>query len=141
VEDEDAKRLHRERQFLMKGRVQHIGRIKGLLAAHGIYDFRPFGKDWSGRLAKLKTGDDRPLPPRLKVEIGHQCQRLALVDAMLRDVDQERDAVVEAQSPRSETVERIQRLARLRAVGPQIATVLATEVFYRDFSNRRCVAS
>ncbi len=28
-----------------------------------------------------------------------------------------------------------------RAIGPQIATVLGTEVFYRDFSNRRSVAS
>ena len=28
VEDEDAKRLHRERQFLMKERVQHIGASK-----------------------------------------------------------------------------------------------------------------
>jgi transposase len=36
VEDEDAKRLRRERLFLMKERVQHIGRIKGLLAAQGI---------------------------------------------------------------------------------------------------------
>lgn len=141
AEDEDAKRLHRERQFLMKERVQHIGRIKGLLATQGIYDFRPYGRNWSSRLAELKTGDGRPLPPRLKVEIARQCQRLALVDTMLKDVDQERDAVIEAKSARSKTIEQIQCLARLRAIGPQIATVLGTEVFYRDFSNRRCVAS
>lgn len=141
VEEEDAKRLHRERQFLMKERVQHIGRIKGLLAAQGIYDFRPYGKDWKARLAELETGDGRPLSPRLKAEIDRQCQRLALVDAMLKNVDQERDAMVEAKTAHSQTVQRIQCLARLRAIGPQIATVLGTEVFYRDFSNRRCVAS
>ncbi|MEZ5788809.1 MAG: IS110 family transposase [Xanthobacteraceae bacterium] len=141
VEEEDAKRLHRERQFLMKERVQHIGRIKGLLAAHGIYDFRPYGKDWKARLSELETGDGRPLPPRLKAEINRQCQRLALVDAMLKNVDEERDAVVEAKTAHPQMVGRIQSLARLRAIGPQIATVLGTEVFYRDFSNRRCVAS
>lgn len=141
VEEEDAKRLHRERQFLMKERVQHIGRIKGLLAAHGIYDFRPYRKDWKACLAELETGDGRPLSPRLKAEIDRQCQRLALVDAMLNNVDEERDAVVEAKTAHPQTAGRIQSLARLRAIGPQIATVLGTEVFYRDFSNRRCVAS
>jgi transposase len=35
IAEEDAKRLHREHQFLMKERIQHIGRIKGLLAAQG----------------------------------------------------------------------------------------------------------
>ena len=141
VEDEDAKRLHRERQFLMKERVQHIGRIKGLLAAQGIYDFRPGRKDWRNRLAELKTGDGRPLPSRLKSEIDRQCQRLALVDAMLKKIDQERDAVVEAKNAPSETVARIQRLAHLKGIGPQIATVLGTEIFYREFANRRSLGS
>jgi transposase len=45
VAEEDAKRLHRERQFLMKERIQHIGRIKGLLATQGVRDF------WAGGLA------------------------------------------------------------------------------------------
>lgn len=35
IEEEDAKRQHREREFLMKERVQHIGRIKGSLATQG----------------------------------------------------------------------------------------------------------
>jgi transposase len=60
---------------------------------------------------------------------------------MLKNVDEERDAVVEAKTAHPQTAGRIQSLARLRAIGPQIATVLGTEVFYRDFSNRRCVAS
>jgi hypothetical protein len=69
VEEEDAKRTHRERQFLMKERIQHIGRIKGLLATQGIYDFRPSRKDWKVRLGDVKTGDGRSLPPRLRAEI------------------------------------------------------------------------
>jgi transposase len=38
VEEEDAKRLHRERKRLVQERVQHVNRIKGLCALHGIYD-------------------------------------------------------------------------------------------------------
>lgn len=141
VEDEDAKRLHRERQFLMKERVQHIGRIKGLLAAQGVYEFRPERKDWRSRLAEIRTGDGRPLPPRLKAEIDRQCQRLALVDTMLKEIDQQRDAAVESKSTPSETVVRIQRLTHLKGIGPQIATVLGTEIFYREFANRRSLGS
>ena len=141
VEDEDAKRLHRERQFLMKERVQHIGRIKGLLAAQGVYDFRPERKDWRNRLAEIRTGDGRPLPSRLKAEIDRQCQRLALVDTMLKEIDQQRDAAVESKSAPSETVVRIQRLTHLKGIGPQIATVLGTEIFYREFANRRSLGS
>ncbi len=33
------------------------------------------------------------------------------------------------------------RLAQLKGIGPQVARVLATEVFYRDFGNRRALAS
>jgi transposase len=141
VEEEDAKRLHRERQFLMKERVQHIGRIKGLLATQGIYDFRADCKNWRTLLPELKTGDGHPLPPRLRAEIGRHCQRLGLVNAMLKEIDQERDAVLTMKNTRSQAVNRIQCLARLKAIGPQIATVLGSEIFYRDFGNRRSLAS
>jgi transposase len=41
VEREDARRTHRERQRLISERVQHVNRIKGLLATQGIYDHQP----------------------------------------------------------------------------------------------------
>jgi transposase len=71
----------------------------------------------------------------------HLIQRLALVNAMLKRIDQQGDAAVESKSAPSETVVRIQRLTRLKGIGPQIATVLGTEIFYRDFANRRSLGS
>jgi len=38
VAEEDARRLHRERDRLICERVQHVNRIKGLCALQGIYD-------------------------------------------------------------------------------------------------------
>jgi hypothetical protein len=35
----------------------------------------------------------------------------------------------------------IPQLMRLRGIGPETATILAREVFYRDFANRKAVAS
>jgi transposase len=142
VEEEDAKRQHREREFLMKERVQHIGRIKGLLATQGVYDFQPNRKDWQSRLSKIATGDGRPLPPRLAREIERHCQRLAMVNAMLKDIDVAQNAAAEESAATSAPLSgKVQRLVRLKGIRPQVADVLATEVFYREFKNRRCLGS
>ncbi len=145
IEEEDAKRLHRERQFLMKERVQHIGRIKGLLATQGIQDFWPGRRDWTRQLETAVTGDGRPLPPLLAAEIGRHCRRLALVDTMLKEIDAQRDTAAhptpatDHSEPQSN--DRIRRLVRLRGIGSQVATVLEREVFYRQFKNRRGLGS
>jgi transposase len=139
--EEDAKRLHRERAFLMKERVQHIGRIKGLLATQGLYDFQPNRRDWQSRLDHLITGDGRPLGKRLKAELGRQCRRLAMVNMMLKEIDEERDAELDAVEAPPAVTGQIRRLVQLKGVGPQIARVLATEVFYRQFSSRRSLGS
>ena len=145
IAEEDAKRLHRERQFLMKERVQHIGRIRGLLATQGIRDFWPSRRDWARQLKVAITGDGRPLPPQLTAEIGRHCQRLALVDVMLKEIDAQRDIAAEAKTkidPSERRCDgRIQRLTQLKGIGPQVATVLEREVFYRRFKNRRALGS
>src|SRR3954468_3860176 len=49
VEREDARRTHRERQRLIAERVQHVNRIKGLLATQGVHDYLPLRRDrWAG---------------------------------------------------------------------------------------------
>ena len=45
VQEEDARRPHRELARLTKERVGHVNRIKGLLALHGIRDYRPLRRD------------------------------------------------------------------------------------------------
>src|SRR4030095_5213918 len=78
-EAEDRRRVSRERRTLIKERIGHINRIKGLLAAQGIGDYDPRRGHCRERLEGLQTGDGRPLPPRLKTEIGRELDRLELV--------------------------------------------------------------
>ena len=92
VEEEDAKRLHRERKRLVAERVQHVNRIKGLCAAQGIYNYAPLRPDRWSQLDKLRTGDGRSLPARLKSEIVRELKRLELVLEMIETVEVERDA-------------------------------------------------
>jgi transposase len=134
LEDEDAKRLHRERERLVRERVQHTNRIHGLLATQGIRTFKPMRKDWERQLEGVFTGDGRPLPPQLKTEIRRECRRLAMVLDMLKEVERERDAGVASEA-------KMGLLAKLQGVGPTFATVLVREVFYRAFNNRRELGS
>src|SRR5277367_223993 len=57
VAEEDDRRLHRERGRLINERIQHVNRIKGLLAIHGIYDYQPLRRDRIQRLERLRTAD------------------------------------------------------------------------------------
>src|ERR1700682_4848671 len=49
-EQEDRRRISRERTVLLQERVRHVNRIKGLLAGQGITDYEPVRGD---RLAQL----------------------------------------------------------------------------------------
>jgi transposase len=141
IEKEDARRVHRERQRLIKERIQHVNRIKGLLATQGSYDYEPLRRHRLERFEALTTAMGRPIPHHLRDEIIRHLQRLELVLEMIRAVEAQRDAVVEAGPAANESGRKIQQLVRLRAIGPQFATVLVGEVFHKHFANRRQVAS
>jgi len=79
VAREDARRTHRERQRLVAERVQHVNRIKGLLATQGINDYQPLRRDRSARLEELRSCDGHELPPQLRREINRELKRLELV--------------------------------------------------------------
>ena len=138
-EQEDRRRTSRERAILLQERVRHVNRIKGLLAGQGITDYEPLHKDRRARLATLKTGDGQPLPMRLKAELQREIELIELLIRQIAEVEAERDTAVKLdveghQSP-------VALLARLKAIGPQIAAVLYLEGLYRSFANRREVAA
>lgn len=137
--EEDARRTHRERQRLIKERVGHVNRIKGLLATQGIYDHQPIHKDRRQAFAELRTADGEPLPSRLRQELERELTRLELVLDQVRQVEAERDAVLDAAKHNETSV--MAQLIKLKSIGPEAATILGLEMFYRDFTNRRQVAA
>src|SRR5713226_9430689 len=78
-EEEDRRRICRERKILVAERIEHVNRIKGLLFAQGIFDYQPLRRNRRERLEDLKTGDGRPLPPHLKAQISRELDRLESV--------------------------------------------------------------
>ena len=131
---EDARRRSRERTRLVVERGQHSNRIKGILMTLGVRDFEPTRRDWQERLGDLRTADGQELPPCLKAEITRECRRLHQVIVMIAEVEAEQAAALDAEEGQAA------RLIRLRGIGLTSATVLADEVFFRDFRNRREVA-
>ncbi len=146
-EAEDRRRLSREREALLQERIRHTNRIRGLLTGQGITDFEPLRPEHRDRLDALSTGDGRPLPPRLKAEIRRQLARLDAVVADLRAVEAERDALVGMGQPAApgRTAVAVPPTAailmRLKGIGPEFASVLWFEVFFRSFGNRREIAA
>jgi transposase len=141
VEREDARRTHRERQRLIAERVQHVNRIKGLLATQGVYTFRPLRRDRWEQLKEVRTGDGRDLPQRLRGEIEREFRRLELVLEQIAAAEAERDAAVRNPADEDADAEKVVRLARLGGIGTELATVLVREALYRPFANRKQVAA
>lgn len=138
VEEEDARRSHRERQRLIRERTAHINRIKGLLFAQGIRGVEPKLRSSRIDFVALRTAEGRPLPDRLRWELEREYARLDLIQQQLRAVEKERDAA-DAQDP---TIDRKrQMLCTLQGIGPASAAILAREVFARTFANRRQLGS
>jgi transposase len=142
VAEEDDRRLHRERDRLINERVQHVNRIKGLCAVHGVYHYEPLRLDRMKRLEQLRTSDERELPPRVKAEIRRELQRLELVLQMIKVIEKERNAMALGKATSTYGhAKKVQQLVKIGSIGPEIATVLVGEVFYRQFNNRQQVGS
>jgi transposase len=143
-EEEDRRRLCRERQALIAERITHVNRIKGLLFAQGISDYGPLRRDRRAQLDALRTGDGRELPSHLKAQIGRELDRIELLLEQIKAVEAGRDALLAAASkPASEKAapEPVATLLALKGVGANFAAVLWSEAFYRQFANRRQVAA
>ena len=140
-EDEDRRRVCRERKVLVAERVEHGNRIKGLLFAQGIGDYEPLRRNRRERLEELRTGDGRPLPPLLKAQISRELDRLDLLSGQIKAVEEVRDALVTTDKKTQSRPTPAAMLLDIRGIGPEFAAILWSEGLFRHFDNRRQVAA
>src|ERR1700749_658269 len=119
-EEEDQRRLSRERGTLLKERIQHTNRIKGLLSGQGIRGYD-----------RLKP--DRPA--RLKPEIRRELAGIDVVASQLATVERDRDALVRTQT--TEPTNPSALLIKLKGVGIEFASLVWLEGLFRSSTNRR----
>src|SRR3954453_16812713 len=138
-QEEDRRRVCRERRILVGERVRHVNRIRGLLFAQGVFGYEPLRKHRRERLEELRTGDGRPLPVHLKAQIIRELDRLEVVLAQLKTVAAERDALLKPASDKIPS--RPAMLVQLKGIDAETAAVLWSEGLFRRFDNRRQVAA
>jgi transposase len=139
-EQEDARRASRERDRLTKEQTAHTTRIKALLRLLGMAVGNPRRRDWLSWLAAQRDWQGQAVPPRILSEIRHEHARLMLVREQL-DALAQTSAQADPAPAAVQMRERSELLLRLKCLGPAFATTLTNEVFYKDFRNRREVAS
>ncbi|MCY4098118.1 MAG: IS110 family transposase [Rhodospirillales bacterium] len=161
IEEEDRKRLLRERQRLVKERTALTNTIKGLLKLHGVFGLEPRAHDFDVAFAAATTACGEPFPPQAGQEIERLAERLGLVMRQIEAIEAERLGLVmrqieaiEAERDAADAPHRaaagagggaradalIAALAQLKGIGANDATLLTHEVFYREFRNRRELA-
>jgi transposase len=144
-EEEDRRRLCRERKTLIAERVRHVNRIKGLLFCQGVSGYEPLRRNRRQWLGELKTGDGRALPDHLKAQISRELDRLELLLEQIKAVETERDALFAVAKAAAATPTPapapVTMLLDIKGIGPEFAAILWMEAFFRSFANRRQVAA
>src|ERR1700730_18056901 len=138
-DEEDRRRLCRERKVLIAERVKHVNRIKGLLFSQGVSRYESLPAIATQRLEELRTGDGRPLPSHLKVQINRELDRLELLLEQIKAVEAERDALLAEQQVAAPGP--VAMLLDIKGGGPEFAAILWLEGLFRHFDNRRQIAS
>ena len=143
-EEEDRKRITRSRESLLHERVRRTNRVRSLLHLQGVSGINPNRDGWEHQLKDLQTGDGRSFRKLLLREIRRQGILLATAKRLLAQINREIQALSQRktrrQTGRGANPVAV-RLCAVKGIGPQTAAVLAGEVFYRSFRNRRELAS
>lgn len=132
-EQEDARRVTRERDRLIKEQTAHGNRIKALLRLLGMAVGNPRRHDWLKWLSEQRDWAGQAVPADTLAELTREHARLMLLRQQL--------AVLEGELTRAtaETAPQREHLRRLKSLGPAFSATLTNEAFYKDFRNRRQV--
>ena len=134
-EQEDTRRLTRERERLIKEQTAQSNRITALLRLLGMAVGTPRRRDWLKWLAEQRDWEDQAVPPAMLAELTREHARLMLLCEQLEAVTRELAAASTAAASERDHLQRLKSLGLVTAAG------LANEVFYKEFDNRRQVAA
>ena len=90
-DEEDRRRLLRERRRLVKERTFLTNAIKGLLKLQGVLELNPRAKELAEGLAETRTRFGVPFPPRARREVMRTWERLNLVERHIGQIEAERN--------------------------------------------------
>ena len=139
VAEEDARRLGREREHLVRERTRVINRIKATMARFGIRGFKPGLKNAAVRLEELRTPENETIPSHTRSELLRYLERLQLLKKQIATIEQRCKEVLSETTPGHANA-MVQLLAKVRGIGIETAEMLVHEVLSRNLCDRRAVA-
>ena len=139
IEEEDAKRPHRERENLVGEKTRIVNRMKAALIRLGIRGFKPELRRAPLKLEGLRTPEGLPIPPNTLDEIRRDLARLAMVREQIDLIEQARLERI-TQGPKTGPNAMVRLVASIVGMGVETADMLVREVLSRDLRDRRAVA-
>jgi transposase len=136
---EDAKRPTREHESLVAERTRLVNRMKATLAWLGLPNVNIKLRKVAGHLGDLRTPEGEPLPPNTLAELRRDLERLAVIRAQIKAIEQARLQRLKA-APAQGTHPMILMLAKILGLGIETADMLVHEVLSRQLRDQRAVA-
>lgn len=137
VEQEDARRIHREIERLKKERTGHSNRMRALLVLHG-HNVK-VDRNFIQGLEYLKQWDGQALPQHLVDEIRREFGRYELVNEQLKHLSQQQAKQLK---DNSKTAQQVRQLKMLKGIGEVGSWNLVHEFFaWRRFNNVKQVGA
>lgn len=140
VEQEDQRRLRRERERLKKERNSASNRIGSLLVTQGLQ--LVLDKGFVQALEAARCWDGTPLPRQLYDELLRQWERHELAQRHMQALHAQQRQRLHQVAPGDVIAQQVKYLMRLCSVGVQTAWTLSGELFaWREIKNRRQAGS
>lgn len=134
---EDDRRLHRELERLKEEKTSHTNRIGSLLHSQGIVIQAK--EMTSAKLPFWSAQKGKPLGKALLGEIRRELGRLELVRSQIKELELEKSRLLlENKTP---SLAKVKKLQQLKGIGSVFSWDLVHEFFWREFQNRKEVAS
>jgi transposase len=139
MEQEDAKRPSREHETLVGERTRLINGMKATLIRFGVRNFKPELRKAAERLGGVRTAEGTSLPPLTLAELRRDLERLSLVRAQIKEIEEQRLARL-AETPQEGPHPMMAMLVKVLGVGIETADMLVNEVLSRNLRDRKAVA-
>ena len=139
MEEEDAKRPHREREGLIQEQTRVVNRMKAALIQFGVRNFNPVLRKASEKLEAVRAPEGKPLPPNTMAALRRDMERLRFIKEQIKTIEQARLQRLE-QNPKDFLNAMVHLLMRVVGLGLETADMLVHEILSRMLRDRKAVA-
>jgi transposase len=90
MEEEDAKRPHRELEGLVHEQTRVVNRMKSALIQFGVRNFNPKLRKARVKLETVRTPEGKSLPPNTIAALRRDMERLKIIKEQIKAIEQAR---------------------------------------------------